>query len=46
MPELDEPFIAVDEAINSYVEKLIPVHGLFPRKTTEYVGQNVLRLHE
>ena len=41
MTELDGLFTGVDVAFKLSVNKLIPIHGLIPRKTTEYVGYDV-----
>ena len=46
MTELDEPFSRVDVAFTEYIGKLIHIRGLLPRKTTEYIGQDVVWSYE
>ena len=43
MTEPDEKFSGVGGAFKSSVDKLIPIRGLIPRKTTKYVGYDVVR---
>ena len=42
MTELDEPFSGASWAVKSSVNKLIPICGLLPRKTTESMGYDVV----
>ena len=46
MTVLDEPCIGVDGDFKSYVDKLIPIRGLLPRKTTESLGYDVERSYK
>ena len=46
MTVLDEPFIGVYGAFKSYVDKILPIQGLLPIKTTESLGYDIERSYK